>query len=458
MKNLDSLSVRYIVRIPLNKMRLGFSDMSILDALSFTISGNKEYREEIEKAYNVRPDLGYIATKIKKNGISGIKHIEPTIGVPILMAKADRLTSPTEILDKIGSCAVEFKYDGLRLQVHYKKAESGKGKGASIKLYSRNLEDVTHMFPDIVEGVKKQVSADEVIFEGEVVAYNPKNGVFIPFQQTMQRKRKYDIAKKALEIPVKLFAFELLYDHGKNYIALAYKTRKEKLRQIIKQGSVIIYAQETIVSKESQIDQLFSESVKKGFEGIIAKKLDGVYQAGMRGFNWIKFKRAMSKTLTDTFDVLVMGYTKGEGKRTAFGVGQFLTGVYDSKSDKFVTVSKIGTGLTDEQFKEFYKRVKPLERKDRPLAYDVDKLLEADHWLTPSLVVEVAADEITRSQVHTAGRIMGPSKNKKAFAVVSPGYALRFPRLIRFRDDKKPKDATTLTEVIKMFGSQNHKA
>ncbi len=446
----DPLSARYIVRIPLNKLRLGFSDMTILDGLSWMLNSSKEYRPKIERAYNVRPDLGFIAKIVKRKGTSGLGDVTPKVGTPILMARADRLTNPADILDKIGTCAIEFKYDGLRLQVHYKKGEI-------IKLFSRNLEDVTAMFPDIVEAVKKQVDSNEVIFEGEVVAYNPKNEVFIPFQQTMQRKRKYDIAKKALEIPVKLFAFELLYEKGKNYIERPYKERKAILKRVIKQGNTIIYAKETVVSNEKIIDELFDQSVKKGFEGIIAKRLDGVYQAGMRGFNWIKFKRAMSKKLMDTIDVLVMGYTKGEGKRTIFGVGQFLTGVYDNKKDKFTTITKIGTGLTDEQFHEFIKRVKPLEQKDRPLAYDVDKLLEADVWLKPSLVVEVASDEITRSQVHTTGRVMGPSKNKKAFTVVTPGYALRFPRLIRFRDDKKAKDATNLEEIKTMFKKQNHK-
>lgn len=442
----DSLSARYIVRIPVDKLRLGFSDMTILDSLSWMINRSKEYRPKIERAYNLRPDLGYIGKTIKSKGVSGLEDVTPTPATPILMARADRLTSPGEILDKIGACAIEFKYDGLRLQVHK--------KGKEVTLFSRNLENITSMFPDIVAGVNKQVASDEVIFEGEVVAYNPKNGVFIPFQQTMQRKRKYNIAKKAAEIPVKLFVFELLFNNSTNYIGRPYKERKDSLKKLIKPGNVLIYAEEEVVSREEEIEKLFDESLKQGFEGIIAKRLDGAYQAGMRGFNWIKFKKAMSARLMDTFDVLVMGYTKGEGKRTIFGVGQFLTGVYDQNLDRFVTISKIGTGLTDEQFREFIKRVKPLEVKEKPKSYEVDKLLEADIWLKPSLVVEVAADEITRSQVHTSGRIMGPSKSGKAQEVKSPGYALRFPRLISFRDDKKPKDATTLTEVIKMFEGQ----
>ena len=476
-RDVDPLSARYIVRMPLGKMRLGFSDQTVLDAFSWMIAGDKSLKDEIERAYNVRPDLGFIASQIKKRGMEGIKHITPTVGTPILMARANRLSSSSEILEKIGECAVEYKYDGLRLQVHYSRKQkrhaelvsaSSKNKKKTlkqvqgdwqmtIKMFSRNLEDITEMFPDIKEAIIKQITAEEVILEGEVVAYNPHTGVFVPFQETMQRKRKYDIAEKALEIPVKLFAFELLYANGKSFLGKMYTERKKKLKSIIQKGNTIVYAQEIIGKTSQDIEDMFDDSVAKHFEGIMAKKLDGLYEAGVRGWNWIKFKKAMSKKLSDTIDVLVMGYTMGEGKRTTFGVGQFLTGVYDEDQDKFVTTSKIGTGLTDEQFREFIKRVKKLEVKEKPKEYDVDKLLPPDVWLRPSLVVEVGSDEITRSAVHTAGRGLKPSKSGKAFDVATPGFALRFPRLENFRDDKKATDATSVKEIAEMFKKQFQK-
>lgn len=452
LKKADPLSSCYIVRIPLDKLRLGFSDMTILDALSWLLISSKKERHQIEKSYNVRPDLGFIARTIKEKGLKGLKSIAPQVGTPILMARADRLENPKEILEKIGKCAIEFKYDGLRLQIHYQKKDNT-GK-TLIKLFSRNLEEMTLMFPEIIQAVKQQVKSEEIIFEGEVVAYNPKTGVLIPFQQTMQRKRKYNIEEKAKEIPVKLFAFELLYHNGKNLIEEPYSLRKELLNKVIKAGKTIEIAKEKITASEKEIEAMFIQSINQGFEGIIAKKLNGVYQAGVRGFNWIKFKRAMSKKLIDTFDVLVMGYTKGEGKRTGFGIGQFLTGVFDNQKDQFTTITKIGTGLTDQQFQEFIKRVKPLEVSFKPNNYNVDKLLEPDVWLKPSLVVEIAADEITRSQIHTTGRILGPSKSGKAQEVKEPGYALRFPRLVSFRDDKGPSSVTTLKEIITIFQKQ----
>ena len=469
-KNVDPKSARYIVRIVLAKLRLGFSDMTILDALSWMITQSKQHKDILENAYNVRPDLGFIAYTAKKAGIKGLEKISPFPGTPIRMAKADRLTSSEDIFAKIGKCAVEYKYDGLRLQVHYHKNKTINIKTANssvqqklivdgvenehIRLFSRNLEDVTRMFPDVCESINKQIKAESVIFEGEIVAYNPKTGASVPFQETMQRKRKYDIAAKSLEVPVKLYAFELLYCDSQNYINQSYKTRKDKLKNIIKDGKTIIYAQEKIATDAQIIDSMFEESIKLNFEGIIAKKLDGVYEAGMRGWNWIKFKKSMNKKLSDTIDVLVMGITKGEGKRTTFGVGQFLTGVYDMNQDKYVTLTKIGTGLTDEQFREFAKKVEKLKITDMPKNYEVDKLLLPDTWIKPGLVVEISGDIITRSSVHTAGRVMQKTKTGGAWEVKESGFALRFPRLERFRSDKNPQDTTTLKEIKQMFFKQ----
>lgn len=442
----DALSVRYIVRIPLGKLRLGFSDMTILDALSWMLTGGKGERKRLEKAYNVRPDLAYIAERAKEKGVAGLSHIAPAPGTPILMARANRLSSAVEILEKIGSCAIEYKYDGLRLQVHRDDEK--------VWMFSRNLEDITAMFPDIKRAVLKQVTAKRVIIEGEVVAYNPESGAFVPFQETMQRKRKYNIEEKAAEIPVKLFCFELLLSEGKSFIEVPYNKRKQELKRIVTGTTTLVYAQETVVDTARKIDDIFEDAVEKHFEGIIAKKPDGVYEAGVRGWNWIKYKRAMNKKLSDTLDVLVMGYTRGEGKRTSFGVGQFLTGVYDKTRDKFVTVAKIGTGLSDEQFRDFFKRAQKLHARVKPPLYEIDKLMQPDVWLEPELVVEVSCDEITRSPVHTAGRVMEQSKSGKALSVKTPGYALRFPRMERIRSDKRPQDATTVGEITAMYKAQ----
>jgi len=431
-RQLDPLSGRYLVRLPTGIIRLGFSDMTVLDAYSWTLTGDKSLRPIIETAYHVRPDLGFIGKTLKAKGIDGLKEIGPEVFTPIIMMKAERMSSAKEIIKQIGKCLIEPKFDGFRLQVHYKKSQ--------VRLFSRSLEDVTFMYPDIVEGVKREVKADELIIEGEAIGYNPKTGEFLPFQETVQRKRKYDIGAKAIEVPLKLFAFELLYLNGKNFIKEPFIERRNALEKVTIKNKdiskqIIVVDNQEEVDKEERLEEIFETAIAKKLEGVIAKKIDGVYQPGARGWNWIKYKRSYSAKINDTIDCLVMGYDFGKGKRTDFGMGAFLVGVLNEKKDKFVTVAKIGTGLTDKEWKKLWVMGYGLRVKEMPKNYLVDKQAECDVWITPKIVVEIKADEITKSPTHTAG------------------LALRFPRLERFRDDKKSGDVTTLEELQSMVRS-----
>lgn len=445
----DLFSAKYIVRIPLGKLRLGFSDMTVLDSLSWMLSASKKLRPEIERAYNVRPDLGFISTVLKEKGIDGLYAVRPAVGTPILMARAERMTNGEDIILKIGQCAIEPKYDGFRLQVHYQKSTK-----PFVKLFTRNLEDATGMYPDVAEGIVKQIKADEAILEGEAIGINLETGEYLPFQETVQRKRKYDIEVKAKEIPLTLFAFDCLYLDGQSLISKPYTARREKLSGLFKPGDTIRVAEETVTDDPKKVEEIFNDAITRGLEGIMAKKLEGTYRAGARDFNWIKYKRSYSTKLSDTIDTLVMGFDYGQGKRQDFGIGDFLIGVYDDTNEKFVTVAKIGTGLTDEEWKTLKTRISKLKSKDKPGEYMVDKMMGCDGWVKPEIVVEIRADEITRSPVHTAGRIMGPSKSGKAEEVKTAGLALRFPRLERFRSDKRPEDCTNLKELEKMYKEQ----
>jgi len=452
-RQLDPLSCRYIVRIPTGILRLGFSDMTVLDALSWMKTGDKSLRKIIEEGYHVRPNLGFLAKSIKENGVSSLKNISPQIFTPIIMMKAERLSSAKEILEKIGRCAVESKYDGFRLQIHYSK---DKGE---VKIFSRNLEEVSAMYPDIVAGVKNEIKAENIIFEGEAIGFDPQTGNFLPFQETVQRKRKYNIEQKSKEIPLKLFAYELLFLNNKNFIHLPFEERRKNLEKVISQKKdlfkeTILLSSQQIVEEEKKLEFLFDEAVTRGLEGIVAKKLNGVYQPGARGWNWIKFKRSYSSKIEDTIDCLVMGYDVGKGKRTSFGIGAFLVGVFDEENDTYVTVAKIGTGLSDEEWRLLFQKCQKVKVKNKPKNYSVDKTMECDVWITPAIVVEIRADEITRSPVHTAGRKMKPSKTGEAEEVDIPGFALRFPRLERFRDDKNSNEATTLSELESLYQSQ----
>lgn len=432
-RQLDPLSSRFLVRLPTGNIRMGFSDMTVLDAYSWMLKGDKSLRPVIEKAYHVRPELGFIGRVLKEKGVKELEKIGPKVFTPIIMMRAERLSSASEILKQIGECLVEGKFDGFRVQVHKKNND--------VRLYSRSLEDVTYMYPDIVEGVKKQVNADEIIFEGEAIGYNPKTGEFLPFQETVQRKRKYEIEKMAAEIPLRLFSFELLYKNGESFINKPFIERRKVLEESVKTErnltvETVAIADQEEVDKEKRLEELFDKAINEGLEGVLAKKMDGVYKPGAREWNWIKYKRSYSSKINDTIDCLVMGYDFGKGKRTGFGIGAFLVGVLDEKNERFVTIAKIGTGLTDEEWRQLHKISKTQITKFKPDNYSVDKMMDCDVWIMPSIVVEIRADEITRSPIHTAG------------------LALRFPRLERFRDDKNPREITTLEELTKISGAK----
>jgi DNA ligase-1 len=427
---LDSLSGRYVARIPVGKLRLGFSDMTILDALSFMLKGDKSARVEIEKAFNVSVDIGRIASLIKDKGLAGVNKIEPLPGTPIRPSLCERLPSAEKILEKVGSRVyIEPKYDGFRSQVHIYQ-EKGEKK---VLIFSRNLESTTAMFPDLVEAAKK-IKVKNAIFDAEAIGYDEKTDRFLPFQETIQRKRKHGVAEAAISFPLRLFVFDVLYKDGQNLMGEPFASRRKVLEKINFGDHKIEITRQDAVSDPDVIRDFIKKYLSEGLEGAVIKKIDAPYKAGARGYHWVKYKKTTEKGVADTVDCLVMGVNLGKGKRVGFGAGAFLVGVGDK--GRFKSVSKIGTGLTDEQWREIDRRTRALAVKEKPSQYEVHKNLTPDTWVRPSLVVEILADEITRSPIHTAG------------------LALRFPRLIKFRDEKEPKDATTIKELTKLYQMQ----
>lgn len=431
----DAREARYITRFVLGRLRLGIGDPTVMDAMSKALSGDRmKLRPEIERAYNLCSDLGIIGKTLFSQGINALKEFHVTVGLPIRMALAERLPSAEDIIKKIGKCAVEIKYDGLRLAVHK--------DGEKIEIFSRNQERMTPMFPDIAEGIKKQISAKKAILEGEAVAYNEETGEFLPFQVTITRKRKYKIEEMAKEMPLVLFAFDILYVDGKDMTKMPYIERTKKLQQIMKKGFNIRMAEKIITSDPAELEKYFQNSIERGTEGIIAKRLDAPYQAGARNFNWIKLKRSYKGELQDTIDVVIVGYFKGRGMRAKFGIGALLACVYDEKSDSFKTIARVGSGLTEENWIKIRKELDKIKIEKKHAR--VDSFINADIWTEPKIVFTVMADEITKSPVHTAG------KTEKQL-----GYALRFPRIQGWiRQDKKAEDATTTTEIEKIFEMQ----
>lgn len=442
LSSLDPLSARYVARIPVGKLRLGFSNKTIIDALSWMKNGDKSESSKLEKAYFVYPDVGHLVKKVKQKGIGGaVKDVKPQTGVPVLPMLAQRLKSPSEMIEKMHEVSVEPKFDGLRIQIHYKKTGFDGNKKDNVRAYTRNLNETSWMFPEL-QMLGKQLDVTEMILDTEAVGVDEERQKMANFQTTMTRRRKYEIEKIAGKIGIKFYVFDILLKNGKSLMNKTYLERRAELEKsvgrIVKGGAKVLEVVGYTVTKDPKvIEKEMRRELSKGLEGIIVKRADSKYVAGRTGWRWVKMKEeeAAKAKLADTVDCIVMGYSVGKGKRATFGVGQFLVGVRDN--EKIKTVTKVGTGLTDDQFKELAVRLKRLEVSRKPKDYIVDKLLIPDFWVEPELVVEIAADEITKSPTH------------------SSGYALRFPRLVKFRDDKGVEESTTLSELKKLFKLQN---
>lgn len=436
LQKVNPVGAKHLVRIPLALTRLGIGDPTVLDALSLAKVGDKSLRKELEEAYNKTSDLGFVAKTFWEKGIEAIKKVELQVGKPMRPALAERLPDAEAVVKRMGDrFAVEPKFDGFRCQVHK--------NGTSIRIFSRNLEDFTNSFPDLVTGCLSEIEAKSVILEGEAIAYNPVSGEFLPFQETTKRRRKYGVDEAAAKMPLKLFCFDLLYINGKDITKEPYETRRQKLKAIIKDDSqTVMEAIGKIAHSAEDLTTQFEEAITEGLEGVMIKRLDATYQAGARNFNWIKFKRMVGGELSDTVDCVLLGYLLGTGKRTAFGVGGLLVGVYNPSTDEFESISRIGTGLTDEEWRKVKEMADKNKLDHKPAR--VNSTITPSVWVEPEIVLEIFADEITRSPLHTAGKTDS-----------EPGYALRFPRLVSFRgDSKRAEDATTVEEITKMYQAQ----
>ena len=425
MRRASPLEAKYLARIVLGTLRLGVADMTVLDSLAIAFTGDKKSKVQLEHAYNICPDVGIIAKALATKGLRSIGSIGVSVGRPVKMMLAQRAASIGEIMERMPEgIAAEEKYDGERVQIHR--------KGSRVTLFSRRMDTITGQFPELAAAAGQLKG--EFIIEGEIVPLGAKGGL-LPFQTLMQRRRKHDIAAYQKKIPVAVFLFDVLYVNGRSLLRTPYHERQEALRRLVgKETRVLRFARKTLSDEGDAIESFFNECVKRGTEGIIAKDPHGVYQAGRRGYLWIKWKREYAKELRDTFDLAVVGAFAGKGKRSGT-YGALLCAAYNDKDDRFETVCKLGSGLTDEQLAGLPKRFKPYVIPHHAARLRVHKAMDADAWFEPALVVEVLGAELTRSPLHTCAEKDGT------------GLALRFPRLLRFRDDKKPEQATTTREI-----------
>jgi DNA ligase-1 len=438
--NASPLEAKFIARIAIGKLRMGVADMTILDALAIAFGGGKkEAREPLERAYNLSSDLGYVAEVAARSGLNGIRRFRISLGRPIRSMLCERSSSAKEILDKLGGeGAAEYKYDGLRVQAHVGKE--------GVHLFSRRLENITNQFLDIAEALRSSIRSDRAIVEGECVAVDTQTGEMLPFQVLSQRRgRKHDLERISEEVPVTIYLFDLLCDDDRDMTNFPYPERRRALQQITTTSDRVMISRQFVIRDPEQMEELMNEAVAAGCEGLVIKSLSeqSVYQAGARGWLWIKYKRSYKAEVQDTFDLVPVGAFAGRGRR-AGSYGALLMSVYNPDEDVFETICKLGSGFTDEDLEKLPKIMQANISKNKHPR--VNSMMNPDFWFIPSTVLEVAADEITLSPLHTCNR--GKIRPNS-------GLGLRFPRFTgKWRGDKSPEDATTSRETFEMYRKQ----
>jgi DNA ligase-1 len=436
------LEARYLLRLVTGNLRLGIGTPTILDALAQVYAGGRATRPVLERAYNICCDLGQVAAALVSGGIEAVEQIQVRPGNPVRAMLAQRLSDAEQILAKLGGeCAAEYKYDGVRVQAH-------RTADGQIELFTRRLERVSTQFPDVVELLAKGLGPAEAILEGEVVAYDAAAGELRPFGEVMTRRRKHGIAEAVVEVPVGLFCFELLFADGEDLTQLPYPERRARLAEAITISPQLRLTTATEVTTPAALDAAFEQAVTDGCEGLVCKSVgpNAVYQAGARGWLWIKLKRDYRTELSDTVDLAVVGAFAGRGRRAGV-YGAVLLAAYDAGADMFRTVTKCGAGFTDADLAALPARLAPLASPHKPAR--VDARQQPDVWFEPGLVLEILSAELTLSPTYTAA--WGQIKE-------DAGLAMRFPRFTgRWRDDKAPEDATTTRELIDLYRAAQRK-
>ena len=463
----SDIESKYFVRIVCGSLRLGLHSKTMMDVFSYIVTGDKELSDEFSRVYGASADIGYVASKLddfnKQKVLSNLENISVTPGFPVLSRLVERVGTFQEAVERLGdSFLVQGKFDGLRLQIHkYRKEDVSKrdviwreylidstqgldlfgttnDEDTVVKLFTRNLEDVTDMFPEIVDDVRN-ISYDNFILDSEVLGWNYEKDTFLSYQLTMQRRRKYEIGSTRKSIPVKAILFDILYLDDTSLVNDDTEKRIKTLERNFGDMDNSLRVAET--KRMGSVDKLkvaFDECVDQGLEGVIVKQLQGGYSAGKRNFEWIKLKKSMDRGLIDTVDMIVVGYYYGSGRRAEFGIGALLGAVYNEEKDRYDAICKVGTGISDKLFKKILKELKAFETLKRTKDVVVSDSLKPDVWVRPHFVVTVDADEVTKDI----------SKGKES---VGNGLSLRFPRLVEWDRQKGTEEITSVEELTTIF-------
>lgn len=400
------LEIIYLSRLSIEELRIGVGEGIVRNAIAEAFSVAPGL---IERGILLTNDMGLVALTAKKEGIKGLENLGVIINRPLKMMLAQISPGIDETTKEMGRLAVEWKFDGARVQIH-KDANN-------ITIYSRKLENVTSSLPDLVKSIQANVSAGRVILDGEAVALG-KNKRPKAFQEILRRfRRKYDISTTAEEIPLYLNLFDILYLNGESLIDVPLIKRRGQLEKVCDKK---IVAQQTITDDPEVIKTIYKEALAAGHEGVMLKNPESFYSPGKRGKNWLKLKPIM-----ETLDLVVIGGEWGEGRRTKF-IGSYLLACRDPETDRFLPIGRVATGITDEQLEDLTNLFMNLIISEKGVHVDFE----------PKIVFEVGFEEIQKSPNYESG------------------YALRFPRLVNVRSDKSVEDADSIERIEQLYNAQ----
>lgn len=435
------IEARYVIRTVLEDLRVGIGEGVLRDAIVWAFFDKsihikydpktkkiepenrelyKAYTEVVQEAFDILTDFAEVAKIAKTSGLKGLKSISLELGKPLKVMLYQKVKDVDEAFDRVGRpAAFEYKYDGFRVQVH-----KDKGK---ITVFTRRLDDVTSQFPEIVEYVKKQVKGSSFILDAECVGFDPKSKKYLPFQSISQRiKRKYDIKQMAEKFPVEVNVFDILNFEGESFLKKPFKERRAVIEKIITPAKLkIVPAEQLVTDDPEEAREFYDAALKAGEEGVMAKNLDSIYKPGSRVGYGVKVKPVM-----ESLDLVIVGAEWGEGKRSGWLTSLTLA-CYNPDTSEFLEIGKVGTGMKEKvelgvSFEQITNLLKPLIIKEKG----------RNVMVKPALVVEVNFEEIQKSPTY------------------SSGYALRFPRVIRIREDRSPDECSDIALVEDLYSTQ----
>ncbi|XP_006868288.1 PREDICTED: DNA ligase 1 [Chrysochloris asiatica] len=462
---------RFIARSLSGRLRLGLAEQSVLAALAQAVSltppgqefppavvdagkgkaaeARKTWLDEqsmiLKQTFCEVPDLDRIVPVLLEHGLEHLpEHCKLSPGVPLKPMLAHPTRGVSEVLKRFEEAAFtcEYKYDGQRAQIHVLE-------GGEVKIFSRNQEDNTGKYPDIISRIPKikLPSATSFILDTEAVAWDREKKQIQPFQVLTTRKRK-DVDASEIQVQVCLYAFDLIYLNGESLVREPLSRRRQLLREnFVETEGEFVFATSLDTKDTDQIAEFLEQSVRDSCEGLMVKTLDvdATYEIARRSHNWLKLKKDYLEGVGDTLDLVVIGAYLGRGKR-AGRYGGFLLASYDKESEELQAICKLGTGFSDEELEKHHQSLQALVLSSPRSYVRADGAVAPDHWLEPSAVWEVKCADLSLSPIYPAAR--GLVDREK-------GVSLRFPRFIRVRDDKKPEEATTSTQVAQLYWEQS---